>query len=137
VKLLLDINVILDVILAREPWVADSARLLSAVEQQLAEGYVASHTLPTIHYLVQKEKKRKIAARAITDLLRIVQVVPLTNADFQQALILELRDFEDAVQAAAALKIGADALVTRNVSDFRGVDLQIRTPGEIIATLSL
>ncbi len=134
-KLLLDINVILDVLLAREPWVRDSARLLSAVEEQRIDGYVASHTLPTIHYLVQKEKDAKLAARAVTDLLRILQVVPLTNADFQQALVLGLRDFEDAVQAASALKIGADALVTRNKSDFRGLDLPVRAPGELLASL--
>jgi predicted nucleic acid-binding protein len=135
VKLLLDINVILDVILAREPWFQDAALLLSAIEEQRAEGWVASHTPPTIHYLVQRDRTRKIAARAITDLLRIVQVVPLSNPDFQQALVLELRDFEDAVQAAAALRIGADALVTRNQRDFHAVDLLIRTPGEILAML--
>ncbi len=134
-KILLDINVILDVILAREPWMTDAALLLSAIEQQRLEGHVASHTLPTIHYLVEKEATKKIAARAVTDLLRIFQVVPLTNADFQQALVLGLRDFEDAVQAAAALKIGADAIVTRNAGDFRGVDLPVRSAGEILASL--
>lgn len=132
-KLLLDINVILDVVLGREPWVQQAARLLSVVEEGRAQGYVAAHTITTIHYIVAREKGRHIAARAVTDLLRVVRVVPIAGADFQQALVLGLKDFEDAVQVAAALQIGADCLVTRNRKDFTAAPVEIRTPGEVLA----
>jgi predicted nucleic acid-binding protein len=132
VKLLLDINVVLDVILARSPWAGEAAALLSAVEEGRAEGYVAGHTITTIHYIVAKEKGRQAAATAVTDLLRLVRIVPMGDADFHQALILGLADFEDAAQAAAALKIGADYLVTRNERDFRGVSVPIRAAGEVL-----
>jgi len=132
VKLLLDINVVLDVILARSPWAGEAAALLSAVEEGRAEGYVAGHAITTIHYIVAEEKGRQAAATAVTDLLRLVQIVPLGDADFHQALILGLADFEDAVQAAAALKIGADYLVTRNERDFRGISVPIRAAGEVL-----
>lgn len=132
-KLLLDINVILDVLLGREPWVNQAARLLSAVEEGRAQGYVAAHTITTIHYIVTREKGRHVAARAVTDLLRVVSVVPIADADFQQALVLGLKDFEDAVQVAAALQIGADCLVTRNRKDFTAAPVEIRTPGEVLA----
>ncbi len=134
-KLLLDINVVLDVVLARRPWVADAALLLSAVEEGRAQGHVAGHTITTVHYIVAKVKDRQTAATAVTDLLRIVRVVPLGDADFQQALVLGLADFEDAVQAAAALGIGADYLVTRNADDFSGIPVPVRTPGEVLALL--
>jgi hypothetical protein len=71
----------------------------------------------------------------VSDLLRLLQVVPLGDADFQQALVLGRGDLEDAVQAAAALKIGADYLITRNERDLRGFSIPIRTAGEIIALL--
>lgn len=134
-RLLFDINVLLDVILARSPWAAEAAQLLSVVEKGGAEGYVAAHSITTIHYLVAKQKGSKGAGTAITDLLRIVRVVPLGDADFQQALVLGLTDFEDAVQAAAALQVGADYLVTRNTRDFEGVPLPVRTAGEVFALL--
>ena len=54
------------------------------------------------------------------------------SADFQQALILGLADFEDAVHAAAALKIGADYLITRNEPDFQGISVPIRSAGEVL-----
>jgi predicted nucleic acid-binding protein len=131
-KLLLDINVILDVILVREPWVSQSARLLAAVEDGRVEGYVASHTITTIYYVVARDKGRQVAARAVTDILRVVRVVPIASVDFQQALVLGINDFEDAVQAAAALQIGADYLVTRNTKDFKTGSIEVRTPGEAL-----
>ena len=134
-KVLVDINVVLDVVLTRAPWVQDAASLLSASEEGRIEGYIAGHTVTTLHYLVAKEKGRQAAATAVTDLLRIVRVVPLGDADFQQALVLGLVDFEDAVQAAAAMKIGADFLITRNVDDFRGIPIPVRTAGEILAMI--
>lgn len=134
-KLLLDINVVLDVILARTPWVREAAHLLSAIEEGGAEGYVAGHTITTVHYIVAKEKGRRVAATAVADLLRLVHAVPLGDADFQQALVLGLGDFEDAVQAAAALRIGADYIVTRNEQDFRGISVPVRTAGEVLSLI--
>ena len=133
-KLLIDINVILDVVLGREPWLNEASRLLSALEDGEAEGYVAAHTITTIHYIVAREKGRQTAAQAVSDVLRVVRVVPITSADFQQALVLGISDFEDAVQAAAALQIGADYLITRNTKDFKASPVEVRTPGEALAT---
>lgn len=131
-KLLFDINIVLDVALARPPWVGEAALLLSAVETGRAEGYVSAHAITTIHYIVAQEKGRQTATTAVADLLRIVQVVPLGDADFQQALSFGLADFEDAVQVAAALKVGADYLVTRNERDFRGTPVSTRSAGEVL-----
>jgi hypothetical protein len=46
------------------------------------EGYVAGHTITNVHYVVAKAKDRRVAAMAVTDLLRIVLVVPVEAADF-------------------------------------------------------
>jgi predicted nucleic acid-binding protein len=134
-KVLVDINIVLDVMLARAPWVDDAAMLLSASEEGRIEGYVAGHTVTTVHYIVAKAKGRQAAGTAVTDLLRIVGIVPVSGADFHQALVLGLDDFEDAVQAAAALQIGAEFLITRNPDDFRGIPVAVRTAGEILAMM--
>lgn len=118
-KVLLDINVLLDVVLERAPWHPAAARLLSDVHEGHVLGFVASHTVPTIYYIVEKARDRSTAASAITDLLRVVDVVPVDKEDLHQALVLPIDDFEDAVQLAAALKIGAEYIVTRNEQDFK------------------
>jgi predicted nucleic acid-binding protein len=135
VKLLLDINVLLDVLLDREPWSEAAAALLAMVESQGAEGFVAPHTLPTIYYVVGQAGDRKLAAAAVKDLLRILEVAPVTKSDFQEALTLSIPDFEDAVQATAALRIGADYLVTRNKRDFRESPVPTADPATILALL--
>lgn len=134
-RVLLDIDVLLDVFLNRPPWVTDAARLLAAIDRGEAEGYVAGHTITTLYYLIAKARDRQTAAVAVTDLLRIVKVVPLEAADFHQALVLALGDFEDAVQVAAGLEVGAECVATRDEKHFRGSPLPPRSPGEILAML--
>jgi predicted nucleic acid-binding protein len=132
VKVLIDVNVILDVLLARTPWAADSARLLDAAERGEITGYVSGHTITTAYYIVARSVGQRKAATAITDLLRIVSVVPIDSTDFAQALVLGMADFEDAVQAAAAAKIGADYVATRNEKDFKRSPIKPRSPSELL-----
>lgn len=134
-KLLVDINVALDVLLERAPWATDGALLLTLIEQGRAEGYAAGHTLTTVYYVMARHKDRTAATMAVTDLLRVLRVVPIETADFHQALVLGLNDFEDAVQAAAAMKVGADYVVTRNGRDFRAAPVEARTAAEVLALI--
>ena len=135
-KILVDINVVLDVLLDRRPWVTHSARLLDAAERKAFTGYVAAHTITTAHYLVAAAAGRTKAATAVTDLLRIFRVVPIEAGDFAQALVFGMPDFEDAVQASGAAKVGADYIATRNGKDFKASPVKARTPGELLALVS-
>lgn len=133
--LLIDTNVLLDVILEREPWAVESALVLDAVARERARGFVAGHAITTVHNIVEKAAGRVAANTAVSDLLELLSVVPLGSAEFQRALALGLRDYEDAVQVAACLHVGADYLVTRNGKDYRSAPVSPRTPGEVLAVL--
>ncbi|MDO8501607.1 MAG: PIN domain-containing protein [Gemmatimonadaceae bacterium] len=134
-KILFDINVVLDVLLARARWAPDSALLLDAAERKKVTGCVAGHTITTAHYVIARAAGARKAATAVTDMLRILEVVPIEAADFAQALVLGMSDFEDAVQAAAAAKVGADYIATRNEKDFRRGPVAARSPAELLALL--
>jgi predicted nucleic acid-binding protein len=134
-RLLLDINVLLDVVLERDPWARPAAELLAIIETNHAQGFVAAHTLPTVYYVVTKSQDRDTATRAMHDLLRLLDVVPVEKQDFYRALSLPLNDFEDAVQAAAAFRIDAEYLVTRNEPDFKGASIATATPSTILSLL--
>lgn len=133
--LLVDTNIVLDVVLDRKPWADDATALLDAIAKGRAEGHVASHAVTTVHYVVQRERSRAVAATAASDLLQVVTVVPLGNADFQRALGIGLKDYEDAVQVAACLQVGADYLVTRNAKDYKRSPVATRSAGEVLALL--
>jgi predicted nucleic acid-binding protein len=133
--LLVDTNVVLDVVLNRQPWAGDAAALLDAVAKGRAQGFIAGHAVTTVDYIVDRQHDHATAATAVSDLLQLLSVVPLGTADFQRALGLALRDFEDGVQAAACLQVSADYLVTRNPKDFQGAPVTTRAPGEVLALL--
>jgi hypothetical protein len=68
-------------------------------------------------------------------LLRIVDVVPLEKPDVLQALALGMPDFEDALQAVSALRVEADAIMTRDASSYVGLPVPTLLPGVALARL--
>lgn len=132
---LLDTNGLLDVLADREPWAEHSAQVLEFVERGRATGCVAAHSVTTLYYLLATHRDRTTARRKTRLLLRLLEVVPVDEDRLLQALDLPTPDFEDAVQIACAEKASADVIVTRNASDFRGTDLAVRSPSELLARL--
>ena len=135
-RVLVDTDVVLDVILARKSWVAEATDLLDRMARRELEGFVAAHAVTTVFYVVERERDRRAALTAVGDLLSIVGVAEVGIADFQRALTLGLKDFEDAVQVAASLRVGADFLVTRNARDYKGAPVAVKAPGELLALLA-
>jgi predicted nucleic acid-binding protein len=117
-KLALDTNVVLDVLLERAPFAEPARRLWSAVETRKAEGVVAAHTLTTVWYLVAQSKGRASARGVVGLLARVFGVAKVDTQVVGRALALEFDDFEDAVCAAAAEAASCDLIVTRDRKDF-------------------
>jgi len=134
-RVLLDINVVLDVLLDRRPYAEASAAAWAAVETGVAEGLLAAHAVTTIHYLVRKEMGATKARRIISAILRVFGVAAVDAAVIQEALQLSGSDFEDAVTAAAARLAGCDYIVTRDPRGFRGSPVRSVTPEVVTALL--
>lgn len=130
---LVDADVVLDVLADREPWVEHSARVLELAEEGVVDAFVAAHTVTTLHYLLRKHRDDRTARRKVRLLLRLLRVVPVDEDRLLQALDLPVADYEDAVQASCGSKAKADALVTRNVGDYAGLDLDVLSPVEALA----
>jgi hypothetical protein len=135
-KLLIDVNVVLDVLLDRKMFVEASATVWAAIETGAAEGVLAAHAVTTIYYLVQKEMGGAKARRIIFDILRIFGIAAVDSAVVQGALQLSLPDFEDAVTASAARSAGCDFIVTRGPKGFRGSPVRALTPEAVAPLLS-
>ena len=127
-RILFDTNVVLDVLLDRQPYVEASATAWAAVETGVAEGMLAAHAVTTIHYLVRKERGNAKARRIVSAILRVFGVAAVDAAVLQEALELPWPDFEDAVTAAAARAAGCEFIVTRDPKGFRGSPVRSLTP---------
>jgi predicted nucleic acid-binding protein len=131
VKVLIDTNVILDVWLAREPFLPDSARILSAAEKKRISGVICPTTVTTLHYLAKKELGESKARELLRSLLKICSVGALRRLEISDALQSKIDDFEDAVIEAVALNAGAEVIATRNVQDFKDSRVPAMEPNSI------
>ena len=123
-KLLLDLNIVLDVVLNRAE-AASAARLWAALEIRKGRGYVPAHGVTTIFYLVSRAKGAAFARRATDGILRVFTVAPVDEKVLRRALSFGWSDFEDAVCASAGESCGCDAIVTRDPKGFKDAPLRV------------
>ncbi len=136
-RLLVDLNVVLDVLLDRRPHAIPAAALWAAVERGTIEGFVPAHGFTTIHYLARRQRGARFARQTVADLLRVFAVAPVDGAVIQHAIGFAWPDFEDAVCAAAAAASLCEAIVTRDGSGFPDTPVPVVTPEAALAGLRL
>lgn len=132
-RLLVDLNVVLDVLFDRAPHVRDAARLWAAIEEGRVAGVLAAHGVTTIYYLARRERGSAFARRVVEDLLSVFRVAPVGATALRRAMSLEMADFEDAVCAACAEEARCDAVVTRDPKGFRKAPVRVLTVAAALA----
>lgn len=132
-KILVDSNVILDVLLMREDVLSDSYRVIKLCSDNKVEGYAAAHTVTTLFYILRKEFTQVERREMLFDLFTLLEIVSVNDEKIFSALFkFEFQDFEDCVQDECAAEVGADFIVTRNVKDFEGGKVPAVTPEDFL-----
>ncbi len=134
-RVLLDTNVVLDLLLDRKPWSKTAAKLFSRVESGVLDGYLGATTVTTIYYLAAKTVGAKAARQEIRKLLALCAVAPVNRPVLEAALGLDFADFEDAVLYEAARQVAADAVVTRDPGGFKKGTISVLAPEECLGIL--
>ncbi|MDR1837004.1 MAG: PIN domain-containing protein [Treponema sp.] len=135
-KILVDANIALDVLLERQPFYVSGVKILSLSKGGI-ELFLSASTVTDIYYIIRKELKNKeTALTLLKNLLVNVDVAAVTNNEIYRAIDLNWDDLEDAVQYAAGETIAVDYLVTRNTSDFSATDYPVVTPDELLSILT-
>jgi hypothetical protein len=63
----------------------------------------------------------------------MTEIVGTSKAEIIQALKNDFSDFEDSVQYSSALSvIGLDAIITRNIKDYRNSSIAVMTPVDFL-----
>ncbi len=125
-RLLIDINVLLDVALQRSG-APGSARLIATCGRE-HEGWLAWHSIATLSYLIERQLSSVSGRDFIRGVLGWADVANTGRAEALAALDLPMRDFEDALQVSAAMACGAQFIVTRNERDFKGSPVPAISP---------
>lgn len=131
-KLLLDADVLLDTALRRQPFSVESDQTIQWCQETPNSALVAWHTVSNLHYLLRRDLGDAKTRGFISDLMQFVSVASGGREAVRQALLIPMRDFEDALQVAAALTGGAEIIVTRNRRDFARSPLPAVTPSQFL-----
>ena len=131
-RILFDTNVVLDVLLNREPHSRPAARLFVHAERKQIDGLLGATTVTTIHYLARRALGADGARTQVQRLLGIFDVAPVGKAVLSDALMLPFRDYEDAVLHESARHAGAVGLVSRDAAGFKRATLRVYSPDELL-----
>jgi len=135
-KILVDTDVTLDVLLKREPFYKDSIVVFQLANSESINGVLTAVSITNIFYLLQKARKDITDVYQIMDkLTTLFSVAAINEATITNALALRWKDFEDAVQFVAAKENEVDYIITRNKTDFKSSDIPCISPTEFIAFL--
>ena len=118
-RILFDTNIVLDLLLERQPFVEYAQMLFEKVESNQLTGYLGATTITTLDYLLTKTLSTQEAKQIIKKLLTLFDVAPVNRLVLENALESGFVDFEDAVLHAAAMHSGAQAIVTRDEKGFQ------------------
>lgn len=127
-----DTNVLLDVVLERQPYVADALAIWDMVEEGRVRSSVSAISFNNADYLVRKISGMPRSRAIMGTMLVIFEVVPLDRTILEQSVRSSIVDFEDAIQYFSVLRVRATHLVTRNPGHFPKDELAVVSPGEFL-----
>jgi len=121
--------VILDFFFDRKPHSENAAIILSLCERRLIEVFVTPVIISNTYYLLRRTAKHERVVEKLKQLFTITKVLKMDGKVVESALNSDFKDFEDALQNYSAINYGEiDAIITRNVKDFKKSEIGVLTP---------
>ena len=137
-KLMIDTNVVLDVLLERPEFYEKSKAVLDLCESKKILGFVSASSITDVFYLVRRAlRSTEETYKVIEALLNIVGVLSVTEADVHRAFLRHAKDFEDCLLAESAKSNNCVGIVTRDSRDFQNFEITLYSPEEIILKLEM
>jgi len=137
VRVLFDTNVLLDVLLEREPHVEVAEKLVALVDNRRVEGYICATAATTLHHVGAKVLGPRTVHEHLRTLLGVFGVAAVDRHVLLRALDANgFKDYEDAVVHAAAHAAGCNALVTRDATGFLKATMPVFQPVELLAAVA-
>ena len=99
-KVLIDVNVALDVILERPPWLEDSRGVWDACHETRFAGHLIATAVTNIFYIARRLIGTEKARAAVGMCLATFEVVPVGRNDLERADAMAGSDLEDNVSMA-------------------------------------
>lgn len=136
-RIMIDTNILLDVLIHRNDFFEDSKAVLKLCENRVIQGFISASAMTDIFYITRKALGSiEETYQVMNSVLNIVRVLTVTNDDVLHAFEARAKDFEDCLMATCAKSNHCDGIVTRNKKDFIDFGIPLFSPVELLARFS-
>jgi len=130
-----DTNIILDVVTGRLPHSVEATSLFTLIEEEQIKSSASSLSFSKLYYVLRKFATHQKVVSKLKELSDLLHILSVDESTIKNALQSKFKDFEDAIQYYTALsdpKI--DAIVTRNIKDYKESGLPVMSPETFLKT---
>jgi predicted nucleic acid-binding protein len=134
-RLFVDSDVLLDWLLKSEPF---SSFTQTLVNESLSRDIKVSTSvliIANIHYILSKRTNVSNARQNIRRLINLIGILPFESDIINLALDSTFADFEDSIQYNIAERFNCDAIITRNIKDYKKSTIPVLTAEQFLRTL--
>lgn len=127
-KLLIDTNVLLDMVLKRNGYDI-SVRLFRKIREQKVLACITASSVTDLFYIIRKETHDTERTYVIMEnIFCLVTVLSVTEKDIRDAFGQKWKDFEDCVQYITVKNNEADCIITNKLKDYADIPMPGLTP---------
>jgi len=132
-KILVDTNIIIDTLTGREPFRESAEQIFMLAANQIEDMYITASSATDIYYLIRKYlHNTEQSKNTMSKLYQLFGILDVTGNDCQDALLLDMKDYEDAVISCCAKRNQMDYIVTRNVKDYEHAKVKVLLPEDLL-----
>ena len=137
-KVFLDTNVLIDYFGRRGQFFEPAAQIVQLGQQHSCQVLVSALSFATASFILESHHKLSNDAivRKFSEFVKMCNVTPVDSLIIDEAIASRFSDFEDAMQYYSAIREDADAIITRNSSDFNVAQIPVFEPQEFLDMLT-
>ena len=133
-RVFIDTNILLDLLLERQPWVQQASVLFSMADRKELDLLCCSLSFSTAVYLMHRLKySRKEIITKLTIVKSLCTVTTVDSSVIDRVLQSDFSDLEDGMQYYSALAANAEMIVTRNEKDYALSNIPVLSPTEFLS----
>ena len=118
-KILVDTNIALNILLKQSEFYDGSKKVFDLAETGKITAYISASAITDIFYITSKKLGKTAAREAIKQhLVSVFKPATVTDEHIFKALNLVWNDFEDSVQYTVGEGLAVNYIITRNTHDF-------------------
>ena len=135
--LMIDTNVVLDIVLKREPFFEDSYLTMLNAGENADLTLLSASAMTDLFYVLRKPIGAAAAKEAVENLQSLIDYADVTRSDIEDAFRSSLPDLEDALVSAIAGRCKADYIITGNKANYKGSKVPAITPTELVQMIGV